>query len=395
MLDEELEDSTPKKKKKDKGKEKERSKDSAGPSRMGGDGDVDRNGDRKKAQRSSRKRNYDGKEWESDEEEREERERKRLRDLSPVRDEAQNGDSEERSREALPDETEEERLARLEEEDAKERDAFAERMKTKDKETTKKLVADRSSKGQAAADAAARRTLAEDAEARRKAMPDLREHSRQEYLAKRELQRIDLLKLEIQDEAILFRGQKLTKKELADHERKKALLRIMEERQKIDEGTDGYMLPEDYITEQGKIDTKKKSNVLYQRYDENKGGEGQFVTDVDQFEQSQTMASSLKTGALDKIVIEDEYDYVFDESQAIKWVMDGALEGQMTAKDAALKAQVNELEKKREYRFSPPISHCILICSPQQTNPSMRSGSLFPCMSTATSCYKLLPTIRY
>jgi pre-mRNA-splicing factor ATP-dependent RNA helicase DHX16 len=348
MLDEEPEDYTPKKKKKEKGKGKENSKDSPGPSRIDGDGDADRNGDKRKVHRSSRKRDYNGKEWESDEEEREERERKRLREASPAKDEGLNGDTEERSREALPDETEEERLARLEEEDARERDAFAERMKSKDKETTKKLVADRSSKGQAAADAAARRTLAEDSEARRKAMPDLREHSRQEYLAKRELQRIDLLKLEIQDEAILFRGQKLTKKEIAEHERKKALLRIMEERQRIDEGTDGYMLPEDYITEQGKIDTKKKSNVLYQRYDDNKGQEGQFVTDVDQFEQSQTMASSLKTGALDKVVIEDEYDYVFDESQAIKWVMDGALEGQLTAKDAALKAQVEELEKKRK-----------------------------------------------
>jgi pre-mRNA-splicing factor ATP-dependent RNA helicase DHX16 len=65
------------------------------------------------------------------------------------------------------------------------------------------------------------------------------------------------------------------------------------------------------------------------------------------------MASTMKTGALDKVVVEDEYDYVFDESQAIEWVMDGALEGQMTAKDAALKAQVEELEKKCESAGGP------------------------------------------
>ncbi len=342
MLDDDPDDlASPKqKRKKDKGKEREKASSSSQPLRTEADGD------RKKAHRSSRKRDYDGKEWESDEEEKaRERERKRLRDVSPEPYGSGDGVKEEN---APPEETEEERLARLEEEDKRERDAFAERMKAKDKESTKKIVEDRSKKGAAAAEAAARRTLAEDADARRKAMPDLREHSRQEYLAKRELQRIDLLKLEIQDEAILFRGQKMTKKEITEHERKKALLRIMEERQKIDDGTDGYMLPEDYITEQGKIDTKKKRNVLYQRYEANKPQDGQFVTDVDQFEQSQTNAASLKTGALDKIVIEDEYDYVFDESQAIEWVVDGALEGQLSAADAALKAQVDELEKKRE-----------------------------------------------
>ncbi|EKM79351.1 hypothetical protein AGABI1DRAFT_113924, partial [Agaricus bisporus var. burnettii JB137-S8] len=141
--------------------------------------------------------------------------------------------------------------------DLKDRDAFAERMRERDKERTKKIVEDRSSKaGGAAAEAAQRRQLADDAEARTASMPSLRLHSRQEYLTKREIQQIELLKKEIADDEALFTGMKVSKKERRELERKKELLRLVEERLKINDKWDGYQLPEDYITEQGKIDKK-------------------------------------------------------------------------------------------------------------------------------------------
>lgn len=347
MLDDDEESSrAEKKKQKKKEKGKERLKEEVDVKKEKRD-----EGERSRPQRSIRKREVDGKEWESDEEEKE-RERKRLREDEPARYGSYGRDDESPSendagvkKEDL--ETEEERVERERLEDLAERDAFADRMKNRDKESTKKLVQDRSSKSGAAAEAAARRTLAEDAEARKQAMPDLRLHSRQEYLKKREQQQIDLLKLEIQDEMILFRGQKMSKRETADHERKKALLKIMEERQRIDDGNDGYVMPEDYITEQGKLDMKKKNNALYKRYEENKPQDGQFVTDVDQWELDQTKNASMTMGALDKIVVdEDEYDYVFDESQAVQWVLDGKEDAQMTDEERNLKAQVEDLEKK-------------------------------------------------
>lgn len=307
----------------------------------------------RKVHRSTRKREVNGDEWVSDEEEKE-RERKRMREFSPEHDDDRYGsrgqDAKMDGQEAEPEETAEEREARLEAEDRIERDAFAERMKQRDKDSTKKLVVDRTGRG----GDIARKDLANDPEARREALPDLREHSRQEYLKKRELQRIDLLKLEIQDEAILFRGQRMTKKETAAHEQKKELLRILEERSRIDEGTDGYQMPEDYITEQGKIDRKKKENVLYKRYDDNKkkDDQSQFVTDVDLWEQRQTENSTYKIGAKDKEFLvspEEEYEYVFDESQQIEWVTEGRLEAEMTEQDRALKAQIAELEQKCEF----------------------------------------------
>ena len=266
--------------------------------------DSDRDG-MVKLGRSSRKRDTEGN-WEDDPEE--EQEVTRVRIQSPPREDG-DGDVKEEETEAERDERE-----RLE--DLAERDAFADRMKEKDRDRTKKLVTDRSTKSEGGLEAAKRAVLADDADARKNVIDDLRLHSRQEYLTKRESQRLDLLKLE------------------------------MEARKRIDDGTDGYMLPDDYITEQGRIDKKKRHNALYQRYEEGKPVEGQFVTDVDQWEASQTDKTSMKTGALDKEVIEDAYEYVFDETQKIKFLQEGGLKGTLTAEAQALLDQVAQAEKK-------------------------------------------------
>ena len=296
-------------------------------------------GAKDKKERHIRKRDYDGKEWESDEED---KSRKRFK-----------GDHEDEKNDDMDDmdipEDEETRKERERLQDLEERDAFADRVRDRDREKVKKIVEDRSSKNAgAAAEAATRRLLADDSEARSQAMPSLRQHSRQEYLTKREIQQIELLRKEIADDESLFHGMKISKRERAELDRKKQLLRLVEERLKIDDKFDGYQLPEDYITEQGKIDKKKKENVLYQRYEEAKPKDDQFTTDVDQWEAAQTHHSTFKTGAMDKPELVDEYEYVFDESQTIKFVMENTLggEGMMSAKDKLLQAQIDEAEKR-------------------------------------------------
>lgn len=288
--------------------------------------------------RHTRKRDHDEKAWESDEEEKARKRRK--------------GD-EEGEREVIEDEPmdiedEGTRIERERVEDIRDRDAFAERMRERDKERTKKVVEDRSSKATgAAAEAAQRRQLAEDAEARGAALPSLRLHSRQEYLTKREVQQIELLKKEIADDEALFAGMKISKREQKELERKKELLRLVEERLKINDKWDGYALPEDYITEQGKIDKKKKENALYRRYEDARPKDDQFTTDVDQWEAHQTHMSTFKTGAMDKKEIVSDYEYVFDESQTIKFVMESALPGTgMSAADKLLQKQIDEVEKR-------------------------------------------------
>ena len=264
-------------------------------------------------------------------------------------------------------EDEEEKARRDREADVRERDAFAERMRERDRDKTKRLVEDRSSKvsAGAAAEAAGRRQLADDTEARILAMPSLRERSRQQYLTKRETQQIELLRKEIADEEALFRGMKVTRREQEALDRKKQLLELVEARLKIDDKLEGYQLPEDYFTEQGKIDRKKKEGVLYQRYEEAKPKDDQFVTDVDQWEQSQTVHSTFRTGAMDKREIVEDYEYVFDESQTIQFVMENTMSGeQLSARDKLIMQQVEEAQKRGTLSTLP----CIFsICSPHST----------------------------
>ena len=304
----------------------------------------------KKKERHLRKREGDTREWESDEEEKA-RKRPRQDDYDDRDGSRWEEDRERRDEDIELPEDEEARRERERMDDLRERDEFAERVRERDKEKTKKVVEDRSSKNSgAAAEAAERRRLADDSEARLRAMPGLREHSRQEYLTKRELQQIELLKREIQDDEVLFHGMKMTKREKQDFERKKELLRLVEERLKIDDKWEGYQLPEDYLTEQGKIDKKKKENVLYKRYEEAKPKDDQFTTDVDQWEAAQTRHSTFKVGAMDKSEIVDDYEYVFDESQTIKFVMESTLGGEntMSEADKLLQQQIDEAEKRGE-----------------------------------------------
>ncbi|KAI0822326.1 P-loop containing nucleoside triphosphate hydrolase protein [Trametes gibbosa] len=312
--------------------------------------------DRKeKKERHLRKREGDTREWESDEEE-----KARKRPRQDDEDRSRRDEEEDLNMDMPEDEDVRRERERLE--DLKERDAFAERVRDRDKEKTKRIVEDRSSKASgAAAEAAERRRLADDSDARSRAMPSLREHSRQEYLTKRELQQIELLRKEIADDEALFHGMKMTKREKRELERKKELLRLVEERLKINDKWEGYQLPEDYFTEQGKIDKKKKENVLYKRYEEAKPKDGDFTTDVDQWEAAQAKHSTFKVGAMDKQEVVDDYEYVFDESQTIKFVMESTLGGEntMSAADKLLQQQIQEAEMRAktidETRKSLPI----------------------------------------
>ncbi|GAA6043501.1 hypothetical protein JCM8097_002244 [Rhodosporidiobolus ruineniae] len=339
----------------------------------------DKGKDRERSSRKDKVRRRDGDNWA--EEDDDEREIKRRReDERYAREEEQErrrrggGAADDDLPPAGADEPEEDDEARRERErlrDLEERDAFAERMKNREKDRTKKaFVEDRSSKARDP-EALIRAALANDPGAQQDQMGSLRERSRQSYLGKREQQQLDLLRIEIADWERDFRGVKLTKKEEREYERKKELLRLAEERLAIDDGTDGYMMPDDYFTAQGKIDSKRKHDLLTARYSDAKpksrlaakGKDDEFVTDLEAYEMEQTSKAQLRAGALDRPVEEmgDEYDYVFDESVQIQFMadMEDRIEGTMSGKDAALAQQIDEAAKRAqsidETRKSLPV----------------------------------------
>ncbi|KAL3424057.1 helicase associated domain-containing protein [Phlyctema vagabunda] len=246
--------------------------------------------------------------------------------------------------------------------DQEEKDAFAKRLQSKDADKTKKLVEDRSSTKEGKI-LAQRRLLAEDAAARSAALPDLRERSRQEYLKKREAERLALLRKQVAEETEELRsGARLSEKEKAEFAKNREVLRIAEERLKIDDHLDGYAMPEDYITEKGKIDRKKKEDAMYKRYvDRDEYGHEKFVTEHEEWENEQAAKAKAQIKSTERFD-EGEYDYVLDEEQGIKWVMDSKLPGEgkgLSKEERFLAEQLKAAEKKalsmEETRKSLPI----------------------------------------
>ena len=244
---------------------------------------------------------------------------------------------------------EETRREREMERDQLEKDEFARRLNLKDAEKTRKLVEDRSSTKEGK-EVARRRALAEDAAARQAAMPDLRERSRQEYLKKRETERLALLRKQVAEETAELRSNPdLTRREKDEFAKNREVLRIAEERLRIDDHRDGYMMPEDYITEKGKIDRKKKEEALYKRYvDKDEHGQERFVTEQEEWEREQTAKAKAQISRSER-VDEGEYDYVFDDAQKINFVMDTRLDSDakpLTKEQRAFQEQVKAAEAK-------------------------------------------------
>ncbi|KAL9129820.1 MAG: hypothetical protein Q9175_007183 [Cornicularia normoerica] len=264
----------------------------------------------------------------------------------------------------LPEEglDEETRREREMERDQLEKDEFARRLNLKDAEKTKKLVEDRSSTKEGK-EVAKRRALAEDAAARQAAMPDLRERSRQEYLKKRETERLALLRKQVAEETAELRSNPdLTRREKDEFAKNREVLRIAEERLRIDDHRDGYTMPEDYITEKGKIDRKKKEEALYKRYvDKDEHGQERYVTEQEEWEREQTAKAKAQISQSER-VDEGDYDYVFDDAQKINFVLDTRLNSDakpLTKEQRALREQLKAAEAKassiEDTRKSLPI----------------------------------------
>jgi pre-mRNA-splicing factor ATP-dependent RNA helicase DHX16 len=158
------------------------------------------------------------------------------------------------------------------------------------------------------AEAAAKRLkLSEVANHTEDVLEKLREKSRQEYVKKREIQKVEELKLIVQDEDFIFKDQALTHRERQRHEYNKELLRLAEEKMRTTGHVDTYHMPENYIDERGKLDKQRQEAVLYARY--------QVVDEKRLSEQEEWEQSLLEKSAIakEKSVNTKEYDYVYED----------------------------------------------------------------------------------
>jgi len=192
-------------------------------------------------------------------------------------------------------------------------------------------------------------------------MDDLRERSRQLYLGKRSTERMALFRKQVREEAEeQANNPDLTREELNFFAENRKILRLAEERENIDDHYDGYMQPEDYITEQGKIDRSSKARVLNERYvDRDQHGRERYVTEQEEWEEAQTAKAKAQIARADR-VDEGDYEYVFDDTQQIKFIMDNAGGTKsMTAEQRMLNQKLTAAEAKarsiQETRQSLPM----------------------------------------
>ena len=141
----------------------------------------------------------------------------------------------------------------------------------------------------------------------------LRLRSRQDYLKKREEQQLILLRQQVAEEAEEERkNAHLTQRELREFARNREILQLAEERLEVDDHLDGYALPTGSITT---ADAPKKRKREFDRDDEQ-----------DQWERDQTIRAQAQIAGRERVK-EDDYEYVFDEEQRIKFISDTQLAG--------------------------------------------------------------------
>ncbi|XP_073823162.1 DEAH-box helicase 16 lethal (2) 37Cb [Musca autumnalis] len=225
--------------------------------------------------------------------------------------------------------------------DIKERDEFAERLKKRDEERTRKIM-EASSSRKAIEEAAKRLKL--ELEDRDKILPKLRIESRRKYLEKRKEDKVAELEADILDDEYLFEESVLTEKEKQEREYKKQLLTIAKEHEKAREleRIQRYHMPRDL---------KKGEKEEYVEVDEN---EKLPHSEQKKWEAEQLASARFQFGAKDAKA-QEEYELLLDDQidfiQAL--TMDGSKD--KTSKEP----EMSEAERKRmtieETKISLPV----------------------------------------
>ncbi|KAK7488061.1 hypothetical protein BaRGS_00020652 [Batillaria attramentaria] len=244
----------------------------------------------------------------------------------------------------------------MRQQDLKERDEFAKRLKDKDKEKTRNT----SSKSESKAYEEAKRRLEMEAEDRKKIIPELRKKSRREYLGKRATDKQEDLEAEVQDEEYLFGDMKLTEKEKRTLEYKRHVLKLAKEHRaaKEIERVDRYFMPKDDVKPQDKYvedASERGPNYEQRRWEEEHLHAASFHVGA-----RDAAEKSKKSSKKYEVIMDDEIEFV----QALK--MPGTLKDKEKG-DKSDKSSVSsyklehmsEAEKKRaqieETKRSLPI----------------------------------------
>nr|XP_039251809.1 pre-mRNA-splicing factor ATP-dependent RNA helicase DHX16-like [Styela clava] len=272
--------------------------------------------------------------------------RKRNQSSSESEDEQPTGnDKDDKSGSSSSDEWDKEEQQRKQ--DLEERDKFAERMKKKDKEKTRKVM-DRSD-GKAYKEAKKRLEIADANDS--KILQDLRKKSRREYLKKREEDKLQELEGDIYDEEHFFAGEELTEKERQELEFKKQVRDIALNYKGIGESQKRgrYYIPEE-----------KKRGDIHDEYDETigpSGESGKLISENERWEEARIHAAIAHYGAKDAREKKEEKKYeLLTEDDVIEFVQAATHKGTLN-EDQSPDMSASEKKKMsiKETRENLPI----------------------------------------
>lgn len=223
------------------------------------------------------------------------------------------------------------------EEDRKERDKFAERLKKRDREKTKNVAT--SSDKKTSEEAAKRLKL--DTGDRDKQFERLRVESRRKYLEKREQDKVAELEADIRDDEYLFKDYELTEREKKNREIQRKLLDLTKEHGKAREleRVQRYHMPQDAkdeTEEYKEVDEREKMPHYEQR----------------KWEEEQMSSATFRFGAKKKEA-QEEYDLIIDNQ--IEFIQALSLPGKKPPKEPELSEKERKKQSIAETKKSLPI----------------------------------------
>ena len=154
------------------------------------------------------------------------------------------------------------------EQDLKERDELAERIRQRDLERTRKVGSGPEAEALARREEEAERLMAAGtAEEKAAALAEARKVSRQVYLEQREKKILEAAKDDLRDDEYLFGDVELTEREKSEAAYKKTVYDLANQRVNISDNVDRYVMPTAYDTE-GNVNQEKRMEGLLGRYQE-------------------------------------------------------------------------------------------------------------------------------
>ncbi|XP_047454372.1 pre-mRNA-splicing factor ATP-dependent RNA helicase DHX16 [Mugil cephalus] len=238
--------------------------------------------------------------------------------------------------------------------DIEERDAFALRVREKDKDKTRN-IAERTDK-KAYEEAQKRLKMAEDDQ--KNMLPELRKRSRWDYLKKREAEKLEDLEAEIIDEEYLFSTDDMTEREKKELEYKRTLRDLAKDYKKAgakeqEERKNRYYMPEE-----------KRSKELPQRDLELEETPMELGGEQGRWEEERLKTASLSFGAKRERELgmrkeQEKYELILEEDEMIDFVSTAiTMKGTRADKEQEA-ASLSQAEMKKlsmqEVRRSLPI----------------------------------------